>query len=192
MGLDTASEVLRLWAVTRGENTGIGLTYLAPALPERVLRDGFTVAACAERAQGRDPELDQIALAGSAEELTGLVGLRADYLEPVVRCTRGHPFGATPDSAAGEEVAGAFVEFGRAPQAAGPEAGQVAPRATDGLAGADGTNALHVVDPSVPGGAHLLDAAALEVPLGAGDQVERRSRPGWAEAARAYCSAAAR
>jgi ADP-ribose pyrophosphatase YjhB (NUDIX family) len=85
MGIDTAPEVLRLWAVTRGENSSIGLTYLTPALPERLLRDSFAAAARAERAQGRDPELDQIALVRSAEELTGLVGPHADYLEPVVR-----------------------------------------------------------------------------------------------------------
>lgn len=85
MGIDTPPGTLRLWAVTRGENSSIGLTYLAPALPESVLREGFAAAARAERAQGRDPELDEIALVRSPDELAGLIGPHADYLEPVVR-----------------------------------------------------------------------------------------------------------
>jgi ADP-ribose pyrophosphatase YjhB (NUDIX family) len=85
MGVDPAPEVLRLWVVTRGENSSIGLTYLAPALPERVLCEGFAAAARAERAQGREHELDKIAPVRSPGELTGLVGPHADYLEPVVR-----------------------------------------------------------------------------------------------------------
>jgi hypothetical protein len=76
---------LRLWAVTRGENSSIGLTYLAPVLPESVLREGFAAAAKAERAQGREPELDAIALVRSPDELADLIGPHADYLEPVVR-----------------------------------------------------------------------------------------------------------
>ncbi|MGW7367494.1 NUDIX domain-containing protein [Streptomyces sp. NPDC054841] len=85
MGIDTGPEALRLWAVTRGENSSVGLTYLAPALPESVVREGFAAAARAERAQGREPELDEIALVRSPDELAGLVGPHADYLEPVVR-----------------------------------------------------------------------------------------------------------
>lgn len=85
MGIDTAPGTLRLWAVTRGENSSVGLTYLAPALPESALREGFAVAARAERALGREPELDEIALVRSPDELVGLVGPHADYLEPVVR-----------------------------------------------------------------------------------------------------------
>jgi 8-oxo-dGTP pyrophosphatase MutT (NUDIX family) len=85
MGIDTAPGTLRLWAVTRGENSSVGLTYLAPALLESALREGFAAAARAERAQGREPELDEIALVRSPDELAGLVGPHADYLEPVVR-----------------------------------------------------------------------------------------------------------
>ncbi|WP_331762428.1 NUDIX domain-containing protein (plasmid) [Streptomyces sp. NBC_01527] len=85
MGIETPPEALRLWAVTRGENGSIGLTYLAPALPESAVRDGFAAAAKAELAQGREPELDEIALVRSPDELAGLVGAHADYLEPVVR-----------------------------------------------------------------------------------------------------------
>ncbi|GGT58956.1 hypothetical protein GCM10010271_72940 [Streptomyces kurssanovii] len=85
MGVDTAPEVLRLWAVTRGENSSIGLTYLAPALPESALREGFAAAAKTGRAQGCEPELDKIALVHSPGELAGLAGPHADYLQPIVR-----------------------------------------------------------------------------------------------------------
>ncbi|MEU2955625.1 hypothetical protein ACIOUE_38445 [Streptomyces xanthochromogenes] len=39
----------------------------------------------AERAEGRDPELDAIAFVGSPDELAPLEGPHADYLEPIVR-----------------------------------------------------------------------------------------------------------
>ncbi|MFE9727035.1 NUDIX hydrolase [Streptomyces sp. NPDC005794] len=90
MGIGTAPEALRLWAVTRGKHRSIGLTYLAPALPESALREGFAAAARAELDRGREPELDDIALVRLPEELAGLAGPHADYLEPVVRrYTRG-------------------------------------------------------------------------------------------------------
>lgn len=85
LGGCVAAENLKLWVVTRGENGSIGLTHLAPALPEAALRADFTAAAAAERAQGREPELDDIALVRSADELAGLTGPHADYLEPIVR-----------------------------------------------------------------------------------------------------------
>lgn len=75
---------LRLWVVSRGENGSVGLTYLAPALPEAVLRAGFAAAA-ADRIQGREPELGDIALVRSLDDLAALAGPQADYLEPVVR-----------------------------------------------------------------------------------------------------------
>ncbi|MEU2159456.1 NUDIX domain-containing protein [Streptomyces sp. NPDC019396] len=85
LGLDASAEALRLWAVTRGENGSVGLTYLAPALPESAVRAAFAAAAAAERTQGREPELDAIALVRSPQELAGLSGPHADYLEPIVR-----------------------------------------------------------------------------------------------------------
>jgi 8-oxo-dGTP pyrophosphatase MutT (NUDIX family) len=85
LGIGAAVEDLALWVVTRGENGSVGLTYLAPALPEAVLRAHFTAAAAAERVLGREPELDTIVLVRSPEELAGLDGPHADYLEPVVR-----------------------------------------------------------------------------------------------------------
>ncbi|MCC0097670.1 NUDIX hydrolase [Streptomyces flavotricini] len=85
LGLDAGAEALRLWAVTRGENGSVGLTYLAPALAEAALRAAFAAATAAEHARGREPELDDIALVSSPKELAGLTGPHADYLEPIVR-----------------------------------------------------------------------------------------------------------
>ncbi|BFO20349.1 hypothetical protein SHKM778_67370 [Streptomyces sp. KM77-8] len=85
LGIGAAPEDLKLWVVTRGENGSVGLTYLAPALPEATLRADFAAAAAAERAQDREPELADIALLRSPDELAGLSGPHADYLEPIVR-----------------------------------------------------------------------------------------------------------
>ncbi|MFE5773181.1 NUDIX hydrolase [Streptomyces sp. NPDC056485] len=85
LGLDAGAEVLRLWAATRGENGSVGLTYLAPALPEPAVRAAFAAAAADERGHGREPELDDIVLVGSPRELKYLSGPHADYLEPLVR-----------------------------------------------------------------------------------------------------------
>lgn len=84
-GIGTAAEELRLWGVTRGENGSVGLTYLAPPLSEAAVRGAFDATVAAERAQGRDPELDEIAFMRSPGELAGLAGPHADYLEPIVR-----------------------------------------------------------------------------------------------------------
>ncbi|MFL9658668.1 hypothetical protein ACJ7VE_33695 [Streptomyces sp. PB17] len=80
-----AAEDLKLWVVTRGKNGSIGLTYLAPAAPEAALRAGFTAAAAAERVQGRDPELDDIALLRCPDELAALAGPHADHRPPLLR-----------------------------------------------------------------------------------------------------------
>ncbi|WP_228982266.1 NUDIX domain-containing protein [Streptomyces sp. DH12] len=85
LGVDVTAEHLKLYVVTRGENGSIGATYLAPPLPEATVRTAFRAAAAAERAQGREPELDGIALVRSPDELASLMGPHADYLEPIVR-----------------------------------------------------------------------------------------------------------
>ncbi|MGY3677072.1 NUDIX domain-containing protein [Streptomyces sp. TE33382] len=85
LGISAAAKELRLWAVTRGENGSVGLTYLAPALPEATLRADFTAVSAAERVQGRVPELDDIALVCAPDELAALTGPHADYLKPIVR-----------------------------------------------------------------------------------------------------------
>ncbi|MFE4451321.1 NUDIX domain-containing protein [Streptomyces sp. NPDC056796] len=84
LGISAAAGVLKLWVVTRGENGSVGLTYLAPALPEAVLRADFAAAAAAERVQGREHELDDIALVRTPDELAGLAAPHADYLKPIV------------------------------------------------------------------------------------------------------------
>lgn len=84
LGISAAAEDLRLWVVTRGENGSVGLTYLAPALSEAALRADFTAAAAAERVQGREPELDDIALVRSPDDLAALTGPHADYLKPII------------------------------------------------------------------------------------------------------------
>ncbi|APE26731.1 hypothetical protein vnz_37075 (plasmid) [Streptomyces venezuelae] len=63
----------------------VGLTYIAPELPEEALREGFAAVAAAERARGREPELDELVLVSSSADLSGLPGPHADYLEPVLR-----------------------------------------------------------------------------------------------------------
>ncbi|MGW6413073.1 NUDIX hydrolase [Streptomyces vinaceus] len=85
LGLDVGAEALALWAVTRGENGSVGLTYLAPPQTESALRAALAAATAAERARNREPELDDVALVSAPTELAGLAGPHADYLEPVVR-----------------------------------------------------------------------------------------------------------
>ncbi|WP_329046734.1 NUDIX domain-containing protein [Streptomyces sp. NBC_01422] len=91
LGVDAAAEDLKLWVVTRGENGSVGLTYLAPALPEANLREAISVAAAAERAQDREPELDDIVMVRSPDDLAALAGPHADYLKPIVRRFFGRP-----------------------------------------------------------------------------------------------------
>ncbi|WP_307813646.1 NUDIX hydrolase [Streptomyces sp. N35] len=88
MGIDVSGEDLELCVVTRGENTSVGLTYLAPARPEGDLREAFATAARAERAKGLEPELAELTLVNSPDDLGELAGPHADYLAPIVaRCT---------------------------------------------------------------------------------------------------------
>lgn len=89
IGVVRPAEELRLWVVTRGENRSIGVVFLAPPRSAAALHERFEAVTVAERARGRDPELDRIALVGSTAELAGLKGPHADYLEPLVgRYTR--------------------------------------------------------------------------------------------------------
>ncbi|MET9375145.1 NUDIX domain-containing protein [Streptomyces sp. NPDC002992] len=83
-GLDSGAEDLTLWTVTRGENRSIGLSFLAPPRSEAELQERFEAVTAAEKAQGRVPELDRIALVRSAAELAELKGPHAAYLGPIV------------------------------------------------------------------------------------------------------------
>ncbi|WP_175411845.1 NUDIX hydrolase [Streptomyces sp. TRM64462] len=88
-GVVLPAEELRLWVVTCGENRSIGLAFLAPPRLASVLHERFEAVTVTERARGRDPELERIALVGSTAELANLEGPHADYLEPIVgRYTR--------------------------------------------------------------------------------------------------------
>jgi 8-oxo-dGTP pyrophosphatase MutT (NUDIX family) len=84
-GIDTPADELTLWNVTRSGNGSIGVLFRAPSLPAARLRERFEAMAAAERAQGREPELDDIALIHSTARLPLLVGPHADHLEPIVR-----------------------------------------------------------------------------------------------------------
>lgn len=85
IGVDLVPEELGLWAVTRGENRSIGLVFLAPPRPAAVLYERFETVTAADQAQGREPELDGIALVSSPAEVADLEGPHADYLQPIVR-----------------------------------------------------------------------------------------------------------
>ena len=84
-GIDTPPEDLTYWNVTRAGNGSIGVLFRAPSLPEARLRERFEDVVAAETAQGREPELNRIALIASTAQLPDLAGPHADYLEPIVR-----------------------------------------------------------------------------------------------------------
>ncbi|WP_308284074.1 NUDIX hydrolase [Streptomyces buecherae] len=85
VGVSVTSDDLRLWVTTRGEHGSLGLTYLAPALPESTVREAFSTVSATERSRGREPELDDITFVRSPNDLAGLYGPHADYLEPITR-----------------------------------------------------------------------------------------------------------
>jgi len=84
-GIDTPPEDLTYWNVTRAGNGSIGVLFRAPSLPAARLRERFEDVVAAETAQGREPELNRIALIRSTAQLPDLAGPHADYLEPIVR-----------------------------------------------------------------------------------------------------------
>jgi 8-oxo-dGTP pyrophosphatase MutT (NUDIX family) len=84
-GIDTRPDDLTFWNVTRAGNGSIGVLFRAPSLPAAQLRERFEAAVAAETAQGREPELNRIALIRSTAQLPDLTGPHADYLEPIVR-----------------------------------------------------------------------------------------------------------
>ncbi|MFE6866758.1 NUDIX hydrolase [Kitasatospora sp. NPDC057692] len=89
-GVSAGPGELALWAVTRGRYGSIGVLFLAPPLPEPVLRERFGAVAPPER------ELVELAFVRSPTDLPGLPGPHADYLAPVLhRFTRqqGRPQG---------------------------------------------------------------------------------------------------
>ncbi|MFF4317842.1 NUDIX domain-containing protein [Streptomyces sp. NPDC001568] len=91
IGVDVEPTRLRLWAATRGAHGSVGLTHFAPSRPEADVRERFAALVAAERAAGRDAELDAIAFVRSPAELAALAGPHVDYLEPLVRRCTGAP-----------------------------------------------------------------------------------------------------
>ncbi|MFF3013504.1 NUDIX domain-containing protein [Streptomyces sp. NPDC057939] len=85
IGVEVEPSDLRLWAATRGAHGSVGLTHLAPPRPEAELRERFAALVAAERAEGREPELDAIAFVRCPDELAALAGPHVDYLEMIVR-----------------------------------------------------------------------------------------------------------
>ncbi|MFJ8134823.1 NUDIX domain-containing protein [Streptomyces sp. NPDC096013] len=84
-GIETRPDDLTLWNVARAGNGSIGVLFRAPSLPEARLRERFEAMTAAERARGREPELDDFVLIDSTARLPLLAGPHADYLEPIVR-----------------------------------------------------------------------------------------------------------
>ncbi|MEW1654991.1 MULTISPECIES: NUDIX hydrolase [unclassified Streptomyces] len=85
-GIDRPPEDLTPWLVLRGgARRSVGVVFRAPDRPAHWLAERHAALRSAEAAQGRVPELDRIHLVGSADELTGLDGPCATYLEPVLR-----------------------------------------------------------------------------------------------------------
>ncbi|MEU5243827.1 NUDIX hydrolase [Streptomyces asoensis] len=84
LGVDTAPDVLTLWAVTRGDYGNIGIHFAAPPQPATVLNERFASVVSATTAVGQAPELEQIRFVHSPADLTALAGPHADYLEPLV------------------------------------------------------------------------------------------------------------
>ncbi|MET8676067.1 NUDIX domain-containing protein [Streptomyces sp. NPDC004647] len=73
-GVDTPPEDLTLWLVTRGENGNIGFLFRAPSRPAELLEQRFAALVSSERALGREPEFDQMALIHFEADLADLGG----------------------------------------------------------------------------------------------------------------------
>lgn len=84
-GVDLPAAALSRCLLTHAEDGQIGVHYLAPPLPAARLHERFETLVAEERARGREPEFDRIALVGSAADLPDLVGPHVVYLKPVVR-----------------------------------------------------------------------------------------------------------
>ncbi|MFF2021008.1 NUDIX domain-containing protein [Streptomyces sp. NPDC058171] len=89
VGVELEPPQPRLWGLTRDGNGSLGVVHLAPPRSAGELRARFEALASAERAEGREPELDRIAFVRSLAELTEVAGelggRPVDYLTPVLR-----------------------------------------------------------------------------------------------------------
>lgn len=94
-GVDAPPGDLARWLLTRGANGSVGVFFLAPPRPVSLLRERYAGLVSAERAAGRDPELDRLAFVGSADESAVLDAPGVPYLQPLVRRYFGEPPGAS-------------------------------------------------------------------------------------------------
>jgi 8-oxo-dGTP pyrophosphatase MutT (NUDIX family) len=96
-GTETAAAELRLWRLSRGRQDDVGVLFLAPPRPADALRASHAALVEAERAAGRDPELDRIAFVRSQEDLAALGDPRGD-VDPILRAFRQDRRGADPSA----------------------------------------------------------------------------------------------
>ncbi|ROO86270.1 ADP-ribose pyrophosphatase YjhB (NUDIX family) [Actinocorallia herbida] len=82
-GIVTSPDDLTLVTVVRG--ISIGFLFQAPPRPVAALRAAFAEATAAETAEGRTPELDDLVLLRSSDDLADLPGHAADYLPGLLR-----------------------------------------------------------------------------------------------------------
>ncbi|MFE9426773.1 NUDIX hydrolase [Kitasatospora sp. NPDC006697] len=83
LGIRTPARQLAPAFVTRGAHGNTGVHFLAPPRPAAELLARHAELAAAERAAGREPELERLALIADPAELLGLEGTLVDYLVPV-------------------------------------------------------------------------------------------------------------
>ncbi|GAA1956160.1 NUDIX hydrolase [Kitasatospora viridis] len=94
VGIVTPPQALDLRFVTRGRYGSTGVHFRAPARPAAELLDQYALLAAAERAEGREPELERLALIADPAEVALLEGTLVDYLAPVA--TRFHELERPP------------------------------------------------------------------------------------------------
>jgi 8-oxo-dGTP pyrophosphatase MutT (NUDIX family) len=83
VGLPVDPEDLRLWAVTRGEHGNVGVHFLAPELSQELVRKHHAELVAAERAQGVEPEMEELAVVRGVDQVAALEQW-CDYLPQLV------------------------------------------------------------------------------------------------------------
>jgi ADP-ribose pyrophosphatase YjhB (NUDIX family) len=81
-GVQAGPADLDLWAVVRRANLNLGFFFMAPALPEQVIRRGHEAVVRSESES--EPEFDDISFVATPEELARLGARSVDYLELLV------------------------------------------------------------------------------------------------------------
>lgn len=83
IGVVADPQDMAVWGVTRGEFGNVGVHFLAPPAPAALVLKHHEALAEAEVARGTGPELDQLAVVRTEQDVTGL-GHYADFLPQVV------------------------------------------------------------------------------------------------------------